>query len=100
MDSVREKLEGLDLRVYSATWCPDCNRLKDWLDQQGVGYQLVEIDHDDGAAEFLEKETGKRAIPFVHVNGQVWVRGYHKEDARRFVPEVLVEELLEAKKEN
>lgn len=93
-----EELAGLDLAVYSATWCPDCRRLEAWLAEHGVAYRKVDIETAPGAAEKLEAETGKRAIPFVLVNGGRWVRGYHKELPQRLDGDLLVEELLGAGK--
>lgn len=88
-----EALEGLELAVYSATWCPDCRRLEAWLADHQVAHTKVDIETVPGAAEKLEAETGKRAIPFVLVNGKRWVRGYHKELPQRLDGDLLVEEL-------
>ena len=90
------ELNGLDLQVYSATWCGDCRRLERWLAENRVAYTKVDIEHADGAAERLERETGKRAIPFILVNGLRWVRGYHRELPSRFDPGLMVQELLDA----
>nr|WP_320133892.1 glutaredoxin family protein [uncultured Holophaga sp.] len=90
----REALSGLDLQVYTATWCPDCTRLSRWFKGQDIPYTPVDIESVEGAAEKLEGETGKRAIPFILVNGRHWVRGYHKELPQRFDPALLVQELL------
>lgn len=90
------ELEGLDLAVYSAAWCPDCRRLESWLAEHQVAHTKVDIETVPGAAEKLETETGKRAIPFVLVNGGRWVRGYHKELPQRLSGDLLVEELLAA----
>ena len=92
-----DELAGLDLMVYSATWCPDCRRLEGWLTEHGVAHTKVDIEAVPGAAEKLEAETGKRAIPFVLVNGGRWVRGYHKELPQRLDGDLLVEELLAAR---
>ena len=91
-----DALADLDLEVYSAAWCPDCRRLEAWLAEHGVAYRKVDIETVPGAAERLERETGKRAIPFVKVNGGRWVRGYHKELPQRLDGDLLVRELLEA----
>jgi len=96
--TVLKNLEGLDLKVYTATWCPDCRRLERWLKESGVEHVKVDIETTEGAAEKLEHETGKRAIPFVLVNDKAWVRGYHKELPQRFDPALLVKELVEAGK--
>ncbi len=92
-----DDLTGLELAVYSATWCPDCRRLEAWLAERGIAHTKVDIETVPGAAERLETETGKRAIPFVLVGGKRWVRGYHKELPQRLDGDLLVEELLAAK---
>jgi glutaredoxin len=89
-------LQGLDLQVYSATWCGDCRRLERWLREQEVAHLKVDLEQVPGAAERLEEETGKRAVPFILVNGRRWVRGYHRELPSRFDPDLLVRELLAA----
>ena len=93
-----DELAGLELAVYSATWCPECRRLEAWLTEHDIAHTKVDIETVSGAAEKLEAETGKRAIPFVLVNGGRWVRGYHKELPQRLDGNLLVEELLAAGK--
>ena len=89
-------LAGLDITVYSAGWCPDCRRLDAWLEREGLRFPKVDIEEDESAADRLERETGKRAIPFLLVNGRTWVRGYHRELPQRFDPDLLVTELMTA----
>jgi glutaredoxin len=94
--AIPDELRHLELQVYTAAWCPDCRRLDRWLAEQGVPYTKVDLESVPGAAEFLEQETGKRAIPFIRVAGKAWVRGYHRELPSRFDPDLLVRELLAA----
>jgi glutaredoxin len=90
------QLEALDLQVFTAEWCPDCRRLERWLTANGVAHTKVDIEAVPGAAERLEAETGKKAIPFILVNGKTWVRGYHRELPQRLDPDMLAQELLAA----
>ena len=87
-------LNTLDLQVFTATWCPDCRRLESWLLEHGVKHAKVDIETVPGAAERLEAETGKRAIPFILVGGKHWVRGYHRELPQRLDPDLLIQEIL------
>lgn len=89
-----DQLQHLDLQVYTAAWCPDCRRLDRWLQENAVAHGKVDLESVEGAAEKLERETGKRAIPFILVDQRRWVRGYHRELPSRFDPELLVKELL------
>ena len=93
-----EMLKNIDLQVYTASWCPDCRRLERWLQEAGVVHASVDIETVPGAAERLERETGKRAIPYILVNGTAWVRGYHRELPQRLDPDLLIQELLTAAK--
>lgn len=89
-------LKSLDLQVFTAAWCPDCRRLEAWLAANGVPHTAVDIEQVPGAAERLQRETGKTAIPFLLVNGKTWVRGYHRELPQRLDPDLLVQELVAA----
>ena len=86
-------LAAHDLAVYSSNGCPDCTRLEQWMRRNGVAHTNVMIDEAPEAAEKLESETGKQAVPFLLVDGKRWVRGYHRELPGRFDPKVLLAEL-------
>ena len=96
MTDPMQALKNADLQVYTANWCPDCRVLDRWLAANNVPHSKVDIETAEGAASKLERETGKRAIPFILVNGARWVRGYHRELPARFSAEMLVKDLMEA----
>jgi glutaredoxin len=93
MDATLEFLDGHRLDVYSSHGCPDCTRLDHWMKSRAVKHEKVFIDDVPGAAEKLENETGKQAVPFVLVDGRAWVRGYHKEVRGRFDEKLFLDEL-------
>lgn len=92
----RSQLAGARLEVYVSTWCPDCSRLKSFLDRFEVAYSTVNISKSHDAATRLEEETGKRGVPYVLVNGSKWVRGYHIDQPGRLNLALFVSELAEA----
>lgn len=91
-----EFLAGHELDVYGFQGCPDCARLKRWLENSEVRHRDVDIDAEPEAAERLERETGKQAVPYILVDGKTWVRGYHKELPARFDSRLLIDELRTA----
>jgi thioredoxin reductase (NADPH) len=55
-----------DIKVYGAPWCPDCKRAKQFLGEQRVPYDWIDIDHEPEAAAFVrQKNAGKQIIPTI-----------------------------------
>ena len=54
------------LTMYSTVWCGYCHRLRSQLDREGIGYRVVDIDHDSSAAEFvMSVNGGNQTVPTV-----------------------------------
>ena len=50
--------------MYSTTWCGYCTRLRTQLDRAGIGYTVVDIEHDEQAANWVETANrGNRTVP-------------------------------------
>src|SRR5574343_101520 len=50
--------------VYGADWCPDCRRLKRFLQDNEIHHQFIDIDEHPEVAELVESlNGGKRIIP-------------------------------------
>ena len=58
-----------DITVYSATWCPHCQRLKKLLGELDIPFHNVDVDECedvDAVAAFVESvNDGNRIIPTV-----------------------------------
>jgi glutaredoxin len=56
------------ITIYSAGWCPDCRRVKNFLKERGVEFHEVDIDEDEESEELvLRVNSGKRKVPTVKV---------------------------------
>ena len=54
------------MTVYGAPWCPDCRRSKQFLGEQRIPYDWVDIDLDDeGRAYVQQVNDGKQIIPTI-----------------------------------
>ncbi|MBI2886167.1 MAG: glutathione S-transferase N-terminal domain-containing protein [Chloroflexi bacterium] len=67
--------------VYSTTWCPDCRRTKQFLDQREIPYTWIDIDKDPAAVqEVLRINGGMRSVPtLVFPDGSVLVEPSNKQ---------------------
>lgn len=56
------------ITMYSAGWCPDCRRVKDFLKERGVEFREVDIDKDEESEDLvLRVNNGKRKVPTLRV---------------------------------
>ena len=52
------------LTMYSTTWCGYCHRLKSQLDRAGIGYEVVDIEQQPDAADFvMSVNGGNQTVP-------------------------------------
>ncbi len=55
-----------DVKVYGAPWCPDCKRSKQFLGEQRVAYDWIDIDAEPEGLRFVEElQGGGRTIPTI-----------------------------------
>lgn len=90
------------ITVYGAPWCPDCRRAKQFLGEQRIQYDFVDIDADTEARRYVEGvNDGKTIIPtIVFPDGGVLVEpsnaelaqklGIRAEAARRFYDLIVI----------
>jgi len=54
------------MTIYSTQWCGYCHRLMKQLDREQVGYEVVDIEHDPAAADFvMGVNGGNQTVPTV-----------------------------------
>ena len=47
------------LTMYSTSWCGYCHRLKSQLDREGIAYDVVDIEQEPAAADFVAAMGGE-----------------------------------------
>ncbi|MDP6402910.1 MAG: glutaredoxin domain-containing protein, partial [SAR202 cluster bacterium] len=74
-----------DIIVYGAPWCPDCKRSKQFLGEQRVPYNWVDIDLDEEGRRYVQRvNNGKQIIPtIVFEDGSVLVEPSNSELAAK-----------------
>ena len=61
------------IKMYSASWCPDCVTAKKWLDDKKIKFVDIDITENIVDQEFVKKiNLGKRIIPTFIINDKVY----------------------------
>ncbi len=61
--------------VYTTSTCPYCTMLTDYLKEQGIPFEEVNVQLDPEAGQRLVATTGQMGVPQTEINGR-WVIGF------------------------
>ena len=65
----------MNVEFYGTSWCPDCRRARQFLDEHGVKYTEIDVDANPAASDEVFRRVGKRAIPQLVIDGE-WFQPY------------------------
>jgi len=52
--------------MYGTSWCGDCRRARQFLDQHHIPYHWIDIDLDPEGEQFVKKKNkGMRSVPTI-----------------------------------
>ena len=58
--------QSLGIRVFGAPGCPDCKQSRQFLNEQRVQYEWLDIDQDEDARQYVQQvNDGKQIIPTI-----------------------------------
>jgi len=66
-----------NVTVYTTPTCPWCSTVKNYLRQNRIAYNEVDVSRDQHAAEDLVRKSGQQGVPQTEINGAIVV-GYDK----------------------
>jgi glutaredoxin 3 len=65
------------VKVYSTSTCPYCTMAKDFLKEQNIEFESIDVGTDQEAAKEMVKKSGQMGVPVVEIDGEVIV-GFDK----------------------
>lgn len=66
------------VKIYSTPSCPYCYLLKEYLKENKIEFEDVDVSQDEEALNEMVRKTGAMAVPVLEVDGQI-VIGFDKE---------------------
>lgn len=63
------------ITIYSKDPCPYCVRAKNFLDEKGVSYDVIDLTDKPEEIDRIKNETGWRTVPIILIDGKL-VGGY------------------------
>lgn len=60
----------VNVKVYSAPWCPFCRMAKEWLKEHNIPFEDINVQEDREASLYILEKTGQTAIPVIEIDGK------------------------------
>jgi len=70
------------VKVYSTATCPFCIRAKQFLKENAVSFEDIDISVNHEAAQEMIKRSGQMGVPVIDIEGELIV-GFDKEKIRK-----------------
>jgi len=59
------------ITIYTLSWCPHCNALKDYLKNKKFIFENIDVEENTEAAEDIIEKTGQEGFPIITIDGDI-----------------------------
>jgi glutaredoxin 3 len=59
--------------VYSTVTCPHCMRLKEFLKNNNISFENIDVGSDPAKVDEMVKKSGQMGVPVVEIGGDIVV---------------------------
>ena len=70
------------VKVYSTATCPWCVKVKEFLKENKVEYENVDVSENETAAKEMMEKSGQMGVPQIEIDGKIIV-GFDKEAIKK-----------------
>lgn len=66
-----------NVKVYSTPTCPYCHKVKEFLKENNIQFEDVDVSSNQAAAQEMISKSGQMGVPVLDIDGQIVV-GFDK----------------------
>ena len=78
----KEAKKAPKVKVYSTPTCPYCYMVKDFLKENGVQFEDINVAQDHDAAHEMIEKSGQMGVPVIDIGGKIIV-GFDREAIKK-----------------
>ncbi len=67
-----------EVKVYSTPTCPYCTRVKQFLKDNNVEFENIDVSQDEEMLQEMIDKSGQMGVPVIEINGE-YIIGFDKE---------------------
>ncbi|KPJ69734.1 glutaredoxin [candidate division WOR-1 bacterium DG_54_3] len=73
-----------NVKVYSTPTCPYCKMTKQFLTENGIQFEDVDVSSNQNAAQEMISKSGQMGVPVIDIDGQIIV-GFDKAGIKKLL---------------
>jgi len=73
-----------NVKVYSTATCPWCIRVKQFLNENNIEFQDLDVSGNQLAADEMMAKTGQMGVPVLDIDGEIII-GFDKEKIKQLL---------------
>ena len=70
------------VKVYSTPTCPWCHKAKEFLTENKIEFEDINVAEDQKAAQEMVEKSGQRGVPVIEIDGEMIV-GFNPEAIKK-----------------
>lgn len=72
------------IKVYSTPTCPYCVTLKNFLKENNIQFDDIDVSQDEVAAKEMIDKSGQMGVPVIDINGEMII-GFNQERIKKLL---------------
>ena len=72
----------MPIKVYSTKWCTYCKMTKDFLRNNKIKFQEVDVQEDAKAAQDMIQKSGQTGVPVIEINRKIII-GFDRSEIKK-----------------
>ncbi len=74
----------MKIKVYSTSSCPYCDMLKDFLKENNIKFETIDVSRDQKAAREMIEKTGQMGVPVTDIDGKI-ILGFNQPELKKIL---------------
>ena len=70
------------VKVFSTTTCPWCVKVKDFLKENNVEFEDINVGEDTEQAQYMVEMSGQMGVPVIEIDGE-FIVGFNEAELRK-----------------
>jgi glutaredoxin-like YruB-family protein len=76
----------MKIKVYSTPSCPYCHLTKEFLKENNIEFEDVDVSKDEAALMEMINKSGQMGVPVIDIDGEIIV-GFNRAEIERIIKE-------------